>query len=143
MLLLLIVSVAGAQQANTADTHLVVKQLPVEGVMLKNGWKFQAGNNPAWFQSNTVDNSWKTINLDQPPLQFLKGTEGGSGWLRLRFLVDSTLWQTPMSLRITQYGASEVYLDGQLIGKFGSILPGRIIPFNPHNQLIPLHLEHH
>src|ERR1043165_9208402 len=46
-----------------------------------------------------------------------------SGWWRLPFTVDSTLVSKPLALRISQHGASEIYLDGVLLRQLGSISP--------------------
>ena len=47
----------------------------------------------------------------------------GIGWLRLHFRTDSTLRNRTLSLGIRQMGASEIYLDGQLVHRFGRLLP--------------------
>ena len=87
------------------------------------------------------DRDWISLNINQPASQFLPTTKGSIVWLRLQFTLDSTHQNTPLSLLINQYGASEVYIDGQLIQRFGSISSKEVICFNPHNKPIPLRLN--
>ncbi len=45
----------------------------------------------------------------------------GIGWFRLNLLVDSTWTKQTMALKMSHFGASEIYLDGKLIKSFGKI----------------------
>jgi hypothetical protein len=48
----------------------------------------------------------------------------GIGWLRLHFRLDSALAASPLAIRLTHIGASEVYLDGKKLfgrGKVGDV----------------------
>ena len=118
-----------------------LNKLPPEGVLLDKDWKFQVGDNPEWGKYNYDDLNWSSFNINQPASQFLANTKGNIAWLRLHFTFDSTLRNIPLSLLINQYGASEVYIDGQLAKRFGSISSKEIISFNPHNNPIPLQLS--
>jgi two-component system, NtrC family, sensor kinase len=42
-------------------------------------------------------------------------------WLRLNLLVDSSVLDQPIGMTLSQVGASEIYLQGRLIYKFGQI----------------------
>lgn len=46
-------------------------------------------------------------------------TWNGLGWFRLALRIDSSLVGTPLGLEMQQFGASEVYLDGRLLHRFG------------------------
>jgi len=45
----------------------------------------------------------------------------GIGWFRLNLVVDSTWTKQTMALKMSHFGASEIYLDGKLIKSFGKI----------------------
>lgn len=45
----------------------------------------------------------------------------GIGWFRLNLLVDSSWTKQTMALKMSHFGASEIYLDGKLIKSFGKI----------------------
>ena len=63
-------------------------------------------------------------------------------WLFYSFVVDSSLVGLSLALQCTQYGASEIYIDGRLIEQYGSIAaPGISVSFNP--QEIPMGFSVH
>ena len=45
----------------------------------------------------------------------------GTGCFRIRFTLDSALLGQPLALDIGHQGASEIYLDGQLLGRYGTL----------------------
>ncbi len=47
----------------------------------------------------------------------------GICWLRLHFFIDSTAMREPLALRFKHCGASEVYLDGRLVQRYGYLSP--------------------
>lgn len=70
----------------------------------------------------------------------------GRGWLRLRFRLEPRVATLPLSMQILTTGASEVYLDGRSIARFGafSTRNSPATTYNPANELISLdpHLSH-
>lgn len=91
------------------------------GVPILTSWKYQKGDNMHWADSNFDDTSWKflapELNFDSMPA----GTFENIGWFRLHIIVDTLLVDKTLALLITHSGASEIYLDGKLIHKFGKI----------------------
>src|SRR5438309_6804325 len=99
--------------------HLI--KLPNAGVLLDSGWKFQAGDNMEWAKAGFDDNAWQSINptldiYDLPQVQ-----KAASSWLRLHLQLDTTLLSRPIAMLINQTGASEIYLNGQLVKRFGQV----------------------
>jgi len=88
---------------------------------LLSGWKFHAGDNPGWANSAINDNEWQTVNPSVDVSGFKPLKDAGTCWLRLRIKVGSALAGHVLALRISQYSASEVYLNGQLIGRYGYV----------------------
>ena len=138
LLLFLLVSSSWAQTGvNT------VKSLPPEGINLQEGWRFQAGDNPAWANVDFPDQSWPISKLtrdinDPSPLNATP-----MGWLRLRLSTDSTWLREPLALVIQQVGASEIYLNGQLLHRWGVVSadPKKVIAFDPLWKPIPFPLR--
>ncbi|HEX9960767.1 MAG TPA: SpoIIE family protein phosphatase [Pyrinomonadaceae bacterium] len=103
-------------------------------------WKYRAGDDFQWAAADLDDSGWdeletSSINRQSPP----PGGWNGRGWFRLRFQVDESMANQPVSLEARQFGASEVYLNGRLVTKFGEIKERGEIEYNP--AFIPVPVE--
>lgn len=93
----------------------------VDLVPIATEWRYHPGDNPAWSDPDFDDSAWElaltTLERDSMP------STGwiGIGWFRLRLSVDSTLLGVPLSFRLTQMGAAELYQDGRLIYSAGKV----------------------
>ncbi|MDF2435634.1 MAG: response regulator with CheY-like receiver, AAA-type ATPase, and DNA-binding domain [Bacteroidota bacterium] len=91
------------------------------GVPLELSWRYHKGDDKQWADNAFNDSSWEFLE----PLMDLKSipekTFEGIGWFRLHIVLDSALIDSNLALMVTQNGASEIYLDGKLIHKFGKI----------------------
>ena len=103
----------------------------------KLNWKYAPGDDPAWAASQFDDRAWETLNgtaitLDSIP----KSGWRGIGWFRLRLRVDPALANQPLALVMVHYGASEIYLDGKLVERFGTVgaTPETEVAYNPNTQ---------
>ena len=83
-------------------------------------WRYRPGLPPGWASPATNDLNWL---LASTGFLFGEGPPGwrGTGCFRLRFTLDSALLGKPLGLHILQEGASEIYLDGHLLGRYGTI----------------------
>ena len=101
---------------------LTLEDIEKEGALLEN-WKYHPGDNPEWANPNFDDTEWESAES----LLFEDGLPEsgweGIGWFRLHLSVpDERLWNMPLALEVTyQAGASDIYLDGNLIYKFGTV----------------------
>ncbi len=101
------------------------------------GWKYHAGDDGVWANSNFDDSSWETLKNSAMTKESLPQTGwNGSGWLRLRLNVAPALAGVPLNLETAQLGASEIYLDGKLIKRYGSIgnTAATEEPYNPNAE---------
>lgn len=113
-------------------------KLPQQDTILS-GWKYHAGDDQQWANPGFDDSKWQTIDPAQDIQSFSKFHKSGVGWLRLHISVDSAIAKHQLAAYIIQYTASEVYLNGKLIQKYGVIntdpkkvtayLPSKL-PFN-------------
>lgn len=94
------------------------------GYPLDRNWRFNIGDSPDMALPRYVDSGWKMTDTrlyqDLDTAYKFNGFKS-VGWFRLHFSIDSTISGRPLALRMTQAGASEVYLDGELIKKCGRI----------------------
>lgn len=120
-----------SQPSSTQPFHL--HQLPKEGILLDKGWKFMPGDNPDWAHPDWDDRDWQDID----PTQDIKNLpilwQHTIGWFRLHFSVDSALTKESLALLVEQTGASEIFLNGRIIGRYGQISsqPGQIQAVGP------------
>ncbi len=111
-------------------------------VRLNKHWNYHKGDKPEWARYDFDDSNWDilspSLNLDSVP----PNTFEGICWFRLLFRADSTLHK-PLALIISQSGASEVYIDGQLIGKLGRVGHDakEEIPFSPREMPLGFSLD--
>jgi serine phosphatase RsbU (regulator of sigma subunit) len=104
-----------------------------EGELNKAGWRYRAGDDERYQAGDYDDSDWEKLSNTQFFLERMP-RDGwmGKGWFRLRVTVDEQLAREILALRFWNWGASEVYLDGKLIGRFGTITANDDVEFNPN-----------
>ncbi|UOQ68741.1 hybrid sensor histidine kinase/response regulator transcription factor [Hymenobacter volaticus] len=108
---------------DSALVHLSFAQVHSDAMQRLGGtrrWRYRPGHTAGWASPATNDLNWL---LASTGFLFGEGPPGwrGTGCFRLRFTLDSALLREPLALHILQEGASEVYLDGHLLGRYGTI----------------------
>lgn len=96
--------------------------LPADNVALDKGFRWHTGDNPAWASPTFNDHRWDTLPAFpgiKKHLASLRRT--GIGWIRVPFDIGSGVANQPLSLRMYQRGAADLYLDGKLIQQYGTI----------------------
>lgn len=128
---------------------VAINHLPETGVLLDKGWVWHMGDDPAFARPDFDDSGWERIDptKDIFDLPQLDKQTGRIGWFRLRFQIRlAPVLQQQLVLQVKQSGASELYLDGQLIQRFGQIStnPAAINAFTPNDKPIsfPVHGRH-
>jgi signal transduction histidine kinase len=110
-----------AQQDTPSSIAIVIKTLPVQGVLLDKGWRFQGGDNKEWAAPGYDDSEWQALNPTSDLHQLVELRRAEIGWFRLHIKADSTLLNRPLALLIRQRGASEIFLNGKLIHQLGTV----------------------
>ena len=117
--------------AQTLPAAVLITQIPTDGLLLTD-WRFRPGTDSAGASPQLNDSQWDTIDptkdiRDLPPLQ-----RAGVGWLRLHLTTGNQL--PPTMLYVFQSVASEVYLDGRLLYRFGTVStnPEGVRAYNPN-----------
>ena len=88
---------------------------------LLNGWVFHAGDDQQWKDAALNDGNWKAVDPCQDVDHFKELKNAGIAWFRLHVVVGSSLNGKTLAVRIAQYTASEIYLDGKLIARYGNV----------------------
>jgi serine phosphatase RsbU (regulator of sigma subunit) len=109
-----------------SEPKLITKDLltTADVIWLGPEWRYQAGDDPGWADAAFDDSGWTVLEtsriyLGDPP----GGSWPGIGWFRTRLLVDESAVGMPVSMMMFHYGASEVYIDGRLVGGSGVVSP--------------------
>jgi len=98
-----------------------VDSLPTQGVLLKEGWKFHAGDNPEWAKADFDDSKWESIDPTKDIYDLPQLRETHVAWLRLRVSLSSKLYNESLAFSLIQTGASELFLDGDKIAHYGTL----------------------
>ncbi|GAB3326462.1 hypothetical protein GCM10027299_25520 [Larkinella ripae] len=110
-----------------------IDRLPPEGIVLNHGWQWQPGDNPDWARANVDDRHWPAIDPSQNITELPQIQQTPIGWLRLHLQIDSALTRRVISMLVDQQVASQIYLNGRLIGQFGRVSanPAQVEAYNP------------
>ena len=101
-------------------------------------WRYRAGDNRSWSELRLDDGAWEQIEGTRINLTSLpRGGWHGRAWFRLRVIVDESVADKTFALVGRQTGASEVYLDGRLLVRFGEIREAGEAEYNPARLPVP------
>ena len=90
-------------------------------IELIEGWKYKSGDDSTWANPSFNDSSWKEINPWLTKESFEKTNWTGNAWFRNHIHIDSVYQSTVFGLIFFNTGAAEVYLDGTLLYRIGTI----------------------
>jgi serine phosphatase RsbU (regulator of sigma subunit) len=125
--LILLVAMAGpalsaAAPAGPAATPIVLTPETLkDGIHLVEGWRYHPGDDPAWASAAFDDRSWPLASSKIPDPAAMPGGWPGIGWFRRTLELAPGLPRTVLTLGVEQLGASEVFLDGELVARFGTV----------------------
>jgi signal transduction histidine kinase len=99
-----------------------IDAIPAAGILLDTGWRFHTGDNPQWAKPEFDDKDWENLSPTVDVHDLLKRhRDAGIGWFRLKVKIDSLLQGSSVALVISQVTASEIYLNGKLLYRFGKV----------------------
>ena len=137
---LFVCCVASTKAEAQAGKTLFVKSTPVEGLVLDNGWKFMRGDDKDWAANIYNDSTWMNINPVADVTTFRQLIGDSICWLRFHISLDSSFGNQPVYIHVVQNAATEIYLDGKLLIRYGNVSLNRqqVKAYNPINQSVPL-----
>ncbi len=98
-----------------------IDSLPKQGVLLKEGWKWQAGDNPNFAKADFDDSKWEGIDPTRDIYYLPQVRKSTVGWLRIHLDIDSALLNKALAFQIKQTAASEVFLNGKRLKSYGVV----------------------
>ncbi|MFL5762326.1 MAG: SpoIIE family protein phosphatase [Bacteroidia bacterium] len=108
-------------QAKREGYHVSLPSGPDAKFELTGLFLFHAGDDLSWSAIDFDDSQWDSLSSE---LRFENDKPGdfrGIGWFRTSLYTDSATRNTPLSIVMDQKGASEIYVDGILIHKLGTV----------------------
>jgi len=122
---------------------IYIDKPPTTGILLDNGWKFQTADDPAFASTGYDDKTWQSIDPTLDIYQLPPIAKKGICWLRLHLQLDSNVLNQQLALIINQAVASEIYLNGRLIYRFGKIStnPKEILAYDPLGKPVSFPLD--
>lgn len=123
-ILLMVFVFPGPVQGETRLTKTFLEEKS-EGFLLTGEWKwkYHPGDNKQWAEPGYDDHLWENIYFSKDIENIMKTNWNNVGWFRCRFRIDETLQGKPAALYIRHLGASEVFLNGKPIHRFGQTNP--------------------
>ncbi|RIV25253.1 histidine kinase [Fibrisoma montanum] len=120
-LVLMLIGLAAWSGTVRAQKTSQVDSLTANGLLLRTGWRWHLGDNPAWASPAFDDSRWNTSGPNFSIISLPAFRQSPLGWFRLTFVLDSAVAQQSLSLHLNQTGASEIYLDGTLFRRLGKV----------------------
>lgn len=104
----------------TLTTESLKNNAAIELGKLK--WRYHTGDDARWAAQQIDDSSWEIIDSTRLPIERLpKSGWQGIGWFRLRVRLDGTAADVPLAFEMNHWGASEIFVDGVLVKRFGVV----------------------
>ena len=120
IVLLLAATAAGAVERPTEDPVVLAGRLE-DRVQLLDGWRYHPGDDPSWSNPAFDDSAWPVASSTLDASADPAGGWPGIGWFRRRLTLADGMPPTALAIRIEQNGASDLYLDGRLVGSYGTV----------------------
>lgn len=107
--------------SDRADS-VVLTQVRLDGILiLSKPWRYQPGDDPRWAEPGYDDSSWLLVRPSLAIAESVPGEWQGIGWFRRRLVLEPGMGPTTVGLHVYQAGASEVFLDGDCVARFGTV----------------------
>ncbi|MFN8347771.1 MAG: ATP-binding protein [Spirosomataceae bacterium] len=97
-----------------------IDSLPSQGILLEKGWKWHAGDDPAFAKPDFDDSKWERIDPTKDIMDLSKVQKAGVSWLRLSLEMDTSLTKQGLALLLWQNGATEIYVDNEKLQQLGA-----------------------
>jgi signal transduction histidine kinase len=100
-------------------------------IALDHPWRFRSGDDPAWARPDHDDSGWETSLSHLTYGEAFPGEWKGVAWLRTTIDVAPDMLGRQLAIWVRTHGASEIYLDGELIDRIGRIEAGVAVQPEP------------
>ena len=127
-------------QADTLS-YFRIDSVPNQGILLDKAWRVRVDNPAEGTDSPVNKTGWKKVD-PTTDIHYYPEIRNSRVWLfRLELQLDSSLINKPLSLVMTQKGASEIYLNGKLLARYGKVSsdPSQLLTHDPKNRPVTFH----
>ena len=121
MLALLLTFVVFSQTTDT--TYIYGDSLNSHSIQIYKNWDYHPGDDSAWALTKFSSAGWKTVDCRMYLDSIKSYNLNGIGWFRKTIIIDSSLMNKTIAMTLNHFGASELYINGKLINKFGAVSP--------------------
>lgn len=90
-------------------------------ITIDGAWDYHAGDDSTWAQPDLDISDWDTLTPRMDMRKIPNSLWTGIGWFRKVLIVDSTLWDENIAMRLNHLGASDIYLNGTQVRHFGTV----------------------
>jgi serine phosphatase RsbU (regulator of sigma subunit) len=82
-------------------------------------WKYHSGDDTAWANPNFNDTYWGSLK----PAKYSHTIKDYTGiaWFRYKITITDSLINKPLAFVLKHFGASEIYFQGRLLKKYGTV----------------------
>ncbi len=108
-----------AEPDTAAPDAARIEALEKRPIVLAYDWRFSPDDDPAFASPDFDDGAWP--RLDPQMREGLPAAWPGIGWFRRRLDVAEDPGAVAIGFQIVHPGASEIYLDGALVARFGKL----------------------
>ncbi|TDN40218.1 hypothetical protein A8B98_15165 [Hymenobacter sp. UV11] len=115
LLLLALFTASGCLAQAPATAATLLSGLPPAGLLLSQGWRYHAGDDPAWARPDFDDRRWAPLDPTRRRRALPPAAQAGVYWLRLRFRLADSLRQRALLLDVWRLGTAALYLNGRLV----------------------------
>ena len=118
---------------------------PLESaIILTDNWTYRMGDEPGASAIDFDDQGWKSIHPAEDIVDSIPAdVKTGIGWMRLKFRVTDDARNQQLAVMIRQSIASEIYLNGKIIAKYGVVsgYPSQIVADDPLHEPVQLNIS--
>ena len=105
----------------SANSIFYFDHIPLAGDTLLSQWKFHSGDDSTWASPVYDDKHWKAIDPNMLITDFVKTHPENVGWFRVKIKVSEAFRNKIVGISCNALGATELYLNGKLIRKLGTV----------------------
>jgi len=119
---LILILLLGSVYTQAQDIlYISADSLEKKHVLISGNWYYHPGDDSLWAQKEYNHSEWDTVLAFMDVEKFNIDKWTGAGWFRKVVQIDSSLLNTTVGLQVHHEGASEFYLNGKRVIKFGNV----------------------
>ena len=143
LILLLLFTSLTIGQSYQDTLFILADSLEKRSISFNQAWHYSPGDDTLWSFQDFDDSEWDTLNPRLTWEDYDTTEWNGIGWFRKNFVIDTTLRNKSVGLSMRHHGASEVYLNGALVKKFGTVseIPDSEKVYQPHGIPVTLNFS--